>query len=74
MKPDEFHGEGGSFILKDGKRTRVEEPTKPTDTGGARDADGTSMAGTTPPVADAVEAAATEPAAPRVRRALTTAD
>ncbi len=37
---DEFHGLGGSYIIKDGKRERVEEPTKPTDTGGARNADG----------------------------------
>ena len=37
---DEFHGQGGSYEIRDGKRVRVEEPTAMTATGGARDADG----------------------------------
>lgn len=41
QKPtDDFHGQGGSYEIRDGVRVRVEEPTAPTDTGGARDADG----------------------------------
>jgi hypothetical protein len=40
MNNDEFQGQGGSFVMRDGKRVRVEAPTQPTDTGGARDADG----------------------------------
>lgn len=40
MNNDEFHGEGGSYEIRDGKRVRVAAPTQPSDTGGARDADG----------------------------------
>lgn len=40
MKPDEFQGIGGRYEIRDGKRVRVEESTRPSDTGGARDADG----------------------------------
>ena len=25
---DEFHGQGGAYVIRDGKRVRVEEPTK----------------------------------------------
>lgn len=44
MTPDEFHGQGGSYIMKDGKRTRVTEPTKDHPEGNrARDKDGKAL-------------------------------
>lgn len=46
MKTDEFRGTGGSFIKKDGKRVRVAEPTRPSETGGARDDKGAPLPGT----------------------------
>jgi hypothetical protein len=49
MKKDEHQGQGGSFVMQDGKRVRMQEPTKPSDTGGARDAGGTPLPGTVPP-------------------------
>jgi len=39
---DEYEGQGGSYTVDPatGKRTRIEEPTKPHPQGGARNADG----------------------------------
>jgi hypothetical protein len=38
---DEFHGQGGAYIVRDGKRVRVEDPTKDHPDGNrARDKDG----------------------------------
>lgn len=40
-KPDEFDGMGGAYVMKDGKRVRVEEPTRDHPDGNrARDKDG----------------------------------
>lgn len=49
MKNDDHQGQGGSFVIRDGKRVRVEQPTRNTDTGGARDASGRPLPGTVPP-------------------------
>lgn len=59
MKQDEYAGQGGSFEIRDGKRVRIEAPTKATDTGGARDADGKPLPGTVPP--DASQPSASQP-------------
>ncbi|MEW6314131.1 MAG: hypothetical protein AB1513_08855 [Pseudomonadota bacterium] len=37
---DEFSGQGGSYVVKDGKRVRVEETVEHPDGNCARDADG----------------------------------
>lgn len=60
MKHDEFAGQGGSFEIRDGKRVRVQAPTKSSDTGGARDPQGNPLPGTVPPV----DQPAAEPPAP----------
>jgi hypothetical protein len=40
-KPDEFHGQGGSFVMKDGKRVRAEPaPRDHPDGNRPRDKDG----------------------------------
>jgi len=40
-KTDEFHGQGGAYVMRDGKRVRVEAPTKDHPEGNRpRDADG----------------------------------
>ncbi len=61
---DEFHGVGGSYELRDGKRVRVQEPTRHSIGGGARDQEGKPLPGTVPPQ----ESPAAE-AAPKARRA-----
>ena len=44
--PDEFHGQGGSYEIRDGKRVRIEEPTRDHEQGNrARTADGTALPG-----------------------------
>jgi hypothetical protein len=41
---DEFDGQGGAFVMKDGKRVRVEEPTRDHPEGNrARDKDGRAI-------------------------------
>ncbi len=41
MEPDEFHGEGGTYEVREGKRVQVTPPTQPhADGDRARNADG----------------------------------
>lgn len=41
---DQYHGEGGSYLMKDGKRVRVIEPTRDHPEGNrARDKDGRAL-------------------------------
>jgi hypothetical protein len=43
---DEFHGQGGRYEIRDGKRVQVEAPTKDHPEGNcARDADGKAIPG-----------------------------
>jgi hypothetical protein len=43
---DEFHGQGGRYEIRDGKRVRIEAPTKDHPEGNcARDADGKAIPG-----------------------------
>jgi len=52
-RQDEFHGQGGAYVVRSGKRVRVEEPTKDHPEGNRpRDKDGKPL-----------DAAAVEPAA-----------
>lgn len=63
---DEFHGVGGSYVIneKTRKRERVEDPTKPSEGGGARDSDGKPLFAPAPPDAAAdAPADKTKPAA-----------
>lgn len=52
---DQHQGEGGTYVIQDGKRVRVDAPTQPTDTGGARDAEGKPLFA--PPADEPVAAA-----------------
>lgn len=67
---DEFHGQGGAYVVKDGKRVRVEEPTKDHPEGNrARDAEGRPLEVAPPP-----ENPPTAPERPRGPRKLTSID
>ena len=60
-KPDEFHGQGGSYIVENGVRRRVEAPTKDHPEGNRpRDAEGKPL--------DVVPATDDKPAEPARRR------
>lgn len=47
MKPDEFQGEGGRYEIRDGKRVRVEEPTRPAGSEAPQDQPAADVAATT---------------------------
>lgn len=52
---DEFDGVGGAYVMKDGKRVRVSEPTRDHPEGNrARDKDGKPLEETSPPAGGGV--------------------